>query len=362
VYLLLPFHVAKVFDHQAWHVKDPAESGALDLFTGAVRIWHMPLLFALAGWSVAPSLERRGADGLMRERRERLLVPLAFGCATVIPLATYVEHLHAGRIDPGLVEFLPRFATEHFTWMHLWFLVYLFVFTALYLPAFRWALRRDWRVERVPPWALYAAIVPFALAQVALRGRWPGYQNLYDDWANFAYYSLFFVAGFLLTRLPAVERAVHAERRRAAVVGLAAVAAMAALAGGGLYAPAEGTARFFAFQALSAVAGVCLVAAALGLGAARLRSAARGVGYARESAMPVYVLHQPAIIFLAVPAVALPAPTPVKLGLLLTGATAATLAVHHLVVRRSATLRALLGGRRASRGRARRRAAAPASG
>ena len=28
-----------------------------------------------------------------------------------------------------------------------------------------------------------------------LRDRWPGHQNLYDDWANFLFYSLFFIIG-----------------------------------------------------------------------------------------------------------------------------------------------------------------------
>ena len=40
---------------------------------------------------------------------------------------------------------------------------------------------------------------------------WPGIQNLYDDWANVAYYSTYLIAGFLLAWSPALER----RRRRA---------------------------------------------------------------------------------------------------------------------------------------------------
>ena len=344
VYLLVPFHVARVFDHHDWHVKNAVESDVLDLFTGAVRVWHMPLLFALAGWAIGPSLERRDRHAFARERRERLLVPFLFGCAALMPPATYVELRHKGEIEEGFVEFLPSFVPEHFTWMHLWFLIYLFVFTALYSPGFRWAREREWSVERVPAWAVYAAIVPFAVVQVTLRGRWPGYQNLYDDWANFAYYSLFFVAGFVLTRLPAVERAVHAEPRRAACVAVGALAGMA-LAAGGFWPPAEGSARWVAFQALSAVAAFCTVAALLGFAAERLRRGGERLAYARDSAMPVYVLHQPAIIFLAAPIVGLSAGVPVKFGLLLGSAGAVTLAAYHLAVRRSPLLGRVLGGR-----------------
>ena len=357
VYLLLAFHTAAVFNHRPWHIKNDVHDDVLDLFTGFVRQWHMPLLFVLAGWSMTHSLDRRGGKALLRERQERLLVPFAFGCVVLIPPLRYIELRHGARLDEDFVAFLPSFFTgvDRFTWMHLWFLIYLFVFTALYLPGFQWVGSHDWRVKRVPPWALYAAIVPFAAVQVILRGRWPGYQNLYDDWANFAYYSLFFIAGFLLSRFPAVEEAIHRERRRAACIGLAAVVGMAALAGG-LYAPPDGSWRWIAFQALSAVSGVCLVAALLGFAKSYVgsRSTGRRLAYARDSAMPVYVLHQPLIIVLAVPIVDLSVGVALKFPLLLGSAVAATLGAHHFAVRKSPVLRTLLGAKRAGNRTARR--------
>lgn len=344
VYLLLLYHSARPFDGVDWHVKDDSRPAAVDLLTGGISQWHMPLLFLLAGWSIAPSLDRRGADELMRERRERLLVPLAFGCVVLMPPLAYLEARHKGETADGFVEYLPRFFTslDEFTWMHLWFLAYLYVFTALYLPALRRVHVRDWTVRSVPRWAPYAAIVPLAAVQVGLRGRWPGYQNLYDDWANFAYYSLFFLAGYLLARQPAVERAVHAERLRAACLAAAALLAMAWMVIDEM--PATGSAEWIALHALSAVAGACAVMAALGYGHELLASRERGLGYARASAMPVYVLHQPIILALAVPVVALPAGVPVKLALLLATSTAVTVTAYH-VARRSPLLLRLLGAR-----------------
>jgi glucan biosynthesis protein C len=346
VYLLLAYHSARPWDHGGWHVKARPESAAVDLFTNAIHQWHMPLLFTLAGWSIVPSLERRGPAALLSERRERVLVPFAFGCVAILPLVRYVEVHHRGEVHESFLHYLPSFFTsmDQFNWMHLWFLIYLYVFTLLYLPGFRWVRARDWTIERVPSWALYAAIVPLAAVQVGLRGRWPGYQNLYDDWANFAYYSLFFVAGFLLTRFPAIEEAVHRERRRAACAGAVALAGMVALAGGLRPPPDPGSARWVAFEALSAVAGACLVAAALGYGNRLLAGRERGLAYARDSAMPVYVLHQPIIILLAVPIAGIPAGVPVRLGLLFAGSTAATVAAYGLV-RRSQTLLRLLGSK-----------------
>jgi peptidoglycan/LPS O-acetylase OafA/YrhL len=350
VYLLLLFHSARPFDSGSWHVKDSDRPQAVDMLTGAISQWHMPLLFALAGWSIVPSLERRGAEGLMRERHARILVPFAFGTVALIPLCAWVEQRHKGNTEESFLEYLPSFFTslDQFTWMHLWFLIYLYVFTALYLPAMRRVHARGWRLERVPPWAIYAAIVPLAAVQVGLRGRWPGYQNLYDDWANFALYSLFFVGGFLLTCFPEVERTAHGERRRAAVLGIAALLAMAALVADGI--PATGSAAWIVLQSLSAVAALCIVVAALGYGAQLLAGRERGLAFARDSAMPVYVLHQPIIILLALPIVGLSAGVPLKLGLLVGASTAATLVAYGLA-RRSPALLWLLGAKPASRTR-----------
>jgi fucose 4-O-acetylase-like acetyltransferase len=344
VYLLLLFHSARPFDSEDWHVKNAEQPLAADFLTAGMSQWHMPLLFTLAGWSIVPSLERRGARGLLRERRDRVLVPFAFGVLALIPLCAYAEARHKGETDAPFLEYLPSFfsSLNQFTWMHLWFLIYLYVFTLIYLPGFRWAHAREWSVERVPAWAIYAAIVPLAAVQVGLRGRWPGYQNLYDDWANFSYYSLFFIAGFLLTCVPAIERAVHAERRRAAFIGIGALLTMAVIVGSQV--PDAGSPRWVALQALSAVAALCIVVAILGYGAQLLGTRERGLAYARGSAMPVYVLHQPLIIMLALPVVGLSAGVPVKLGLLLGASTAATVGAYHLA-RRSRTLMRLLGSR-----------------
>ena len=78
----------------------------------------------------------------------------------------------------------------------------------------------SWR--RVSTLVVYAPIVPLVLIQLVLRPYWPGIQNLYDDWANFAYYTIYLFAGFLLARHPApCEEVAQREWRRALVLGVA---------------------------------------------------------------------------------------------------------------------------------------------
>lgn len=112
---------------------------------------------------------------------------------------------------PGFHEsfwaFLPTFFTrfDRFNWQHLWFLIYPYSFTLLYLLLFRrLAGAKPRGQKRVHPASVYLPLLPLALAQVLLRSRWPGYQNLFGDWANFAYYSLYLSFGFLLAARPSL--------------------------------------------------------------------------------------------------------------------------------------------------------------
>lgn len=368
VWLLIPFHAAMVFNPAPfYHVRNAEVSMVMLVLAGAISLWHMPLLFLLAGWSLHASLARRSPRAVLRERAARLVVPLACGTVLYGPMIKYLElrggqdlGLHGLRVRPALAEtyravipepiaemppfdesfwtFLPTFFTDlgRFTWSHLWFLAYLFTFTALYLPALAALARRPVRSRAVPAWCVYAPLAALVPIQVVLRPRWPGVQNLVDDWANFAYYTTFLLVGFLLARDAGFERAVQGEARRAA--GLAAAALVVLLLGvaGVVRSPSV-------VLATTAVAGWCMIVVLLGFAAARLRRPARALPYLREAAMPVYVLHQPAVVLLAWLVVALPLGIATKFVLLTVGAAAATAAAYELLVRRSAPLRVAHG-------------------
>ncbi|HEU0305086.1 MAG TPA: DUF2147 domain-containing protein, partial [Gaiellaceae bacterium] len=242
--------------------------------------------------------------------------------------------------DESFLTFLPTFFTQldRFTWAHLWFVAYLLTLTVAYLPAFVWLLRRRDRLRGLGAWAVYVPIVPLALIQLTMRGRWPGIYNLYDDWANVAYYSVFLVAGFALACHPALERLVEREWKRSlGVAGLAAAVLLLAVLGV-LRSPAV-------LLAGSAVAGWCFVVAWLGIGRRFLTASSSALAYLSESAFPVYVLHQAAIVLPGYFIVRLPLGVLAKFVLLLVLSVAVTLAVYQWLVRPFAVSRFLLGMR-----------------
>ncbi len=370
-WLLFVFHGAKVFDPAPFfHVRNPETSMSMLVLAGFIGLWHMPLFFLLAGWSIPAALRARGAGGFLRERVARLLVPLVAGTICLGPIMKYLE-LRGGldlsatglRVSPDLqesfrqvipqglgvappfdaafLEFLPTFFTglERFTWGHLWFLAYLFVFTLVWLPLFLLLTRRRPPAHASRAW-VYAPLLPLLAVQLVLRPIWPGIQNLYDDWANVGYFSTFFLAGFLLAWSPALGAAVAAEWRRA--LGLAVAATLVLLLVVLGVVPSASVAL-----AGSAVAGWCWVVALLGAARDSVRRPAPGSLV--ESALPIYILHQPALIvvgwFLVLP---LSFGVWPKFLLLVGGSMAATIAVYVLLVRPFAVPRFLLGMKRAT--------------
>src|SRR5262249_61252242 len=138
-------------------------------------------------------------------------------------------------------------------------------------------------------WALYIPIVPLAVIQLTMRSRWPGIYNLYNDWANIAYYSVFLMGGFLLACQPPLERLVEREWKRSLAVGSLATAVLLIAVLGVISSPTV-------LLVGSAVAGWCFVVALLGIGRRFFASSSPALAYLSESAFPVYVLHQAAIV------------------------------------------------------------------
>src|SRR5262245_12812004 len=91
-WLLFVFHTAKVFDPAPFfHIRNPETSIVMMIVAGFIGLWHMPLFFLLAGWSIPGSLGARGSGGFMRERVARLLVPLVAGSICFGPIMKYLE-------------------------------------------------------------------------------------------------------------------------------------------------------------------------------------------------------------------------------------------------------------------------------
>jgi uncharacterized protein (DUF2147 family)/fucose 4-O-acetylase-like acetyltransferase len=357
-YLLFVFHTAMIFNPAPfYHIRNDELSFVMLIVCGFISLWHMPLFFLLAGWATHASLRRRGRAGYVRERVSKLFIPLIAGIILFGPAIKYLELRsgldlsHTGlRVAPALQEsfrvvipnglgvappfnetflqFLPTFFTrlDRFSWSHLWFVAYLFTFSLVFVPFLPWLARKTTRLATTRGWFVYLPIVPLALIQLTLRERWPGIQNLYNDWANVAYYTVYFLAGFVAGADPRLERAARAESRRALVIALAATVVL-------LLAVLKVFTATWVVLAGSAVAGWCLNIAILSLGERLRRVWGSALPYLRDSAFPVYILHQAAIVVPGYFLIQLPLGISAKFVLVLLVALLSALTVYHFVVR-----------------------------
>lgn len=349
-YLLFVFSAAKVFDSTPfYHIKNSELSSSLSYVTFFIYQWHLPLFFLLAGWSRKTSLQMRPGMESLKERMFRLVIPFITGCILICPLIKYVELLGGqslgfygyvrtgGPAGKSFGAFLPDFFTrlDTFSWAHLWFLIYLFLFTLVSWPFFTWLLKRKVMPLKIGSTFVYLPIVPLALIQLTMSGRWPDSKTLLNDWTNILYFFLYFVLGFVISRYSAYERAIHSEYRRAGMLG-AGLFILLALSASELAMPS--------IRMIAAAGGWCIVVWLLGFAKARLEHITQGISYLRESSLPVYLLHPVPVVLLGFFLIG-----PVRAGIamkflsLLVLSVVSTMAAYHVMIRRIPVLRWAFG-------------------
>jgi hypothetical protein len=322
VLALAPFHAALSYTGYGYvyvydnPVRDAVLSGRglyghfgpdeLRLFTVFLDNWGMHLLFLVSGMGAALSLRKRTAADFVGERAGRLLLPFLLILLLVIPIQAWFRALDFKTFSAGFFAFYPRFfngvstgpgSSGNFDWGHLWFLIYLFVFSVIAVPLFEWWQRRGTPTSRGPDtpriaragWILAPALW-IALLEAVFRPGWPGALDLVNDWANFTVYLSLFAFGYLAGADSRLAEA--AERTRFAALALGLVAFVARLACYEWLPVGDGYQTFnILAQFLRGLAAWGLVVAAIGFGRRHLKATGRSFGVARDLSFPLYLLH-----------------------------------------------------------------------
>jgi len=373
VLLLFPFHTLRVFNAgDPFYVKADHLSMAVSALLGFISVWHMPLLFVLAGASTYFALHKRSTRQYLGERFLRLGVPLVFGFFVLIPPQTWI----GGRFNSGYSGSYWHYLTSGdflvynvkdggdyyggFGIGHLWFILVLLIVALLVLPLFAWGRSArgaafvkgfSRRLSHPAMWLLAAFLlfVGEALPDPS------GLQTFY--------YLVFFVLGFAIVADDRFMRTAERLRWHALGGGLA-LSVWWVLSGSlrdGLPDPSvERAALVF----LGMLASWLMIVGLLGLGKRYLDRTSPVLAYLSEGSYPVYILHQTVIVVAAFSIVGLAAAEPLQWLTLLVVSVACTFALYE-VVRRVAVTRFLFGmrpKRKAARATAEGAAASAAGG
>ncbi|MEM6892651.1 MAG: acyltransferase family protein [Bacteroidota bacterium] len=208
--LLIFYHVGMFFVPWGWHIKNNVIYEWLRWPMIFLNQWRLPILFVISGMGTYYALGNRNLGRFVGERYLRLVIPLLVGMLLIVPPQVYFERLADGDFTGSYFEFYTTVAFTgiypegNFSWHHLWFLPYLFLFSLILAPLFIWfrkpGNRFVLRIKKViaKPFGLYMFIVPIYLIEVFIEPFFPVNHALVGDWYAIAYYLVLFSSGFLL--------------------------------------------------------------------------------------------------------------------------------------------------------------------
>jgi glucan biosynthesis protein C len=365
--LLIFYHVGMYYVTWDWHVKSPQASHAIEPLMMLTSPWRLSLLFLVSGVATGFLLARQGAGHFLGQRSTRLLIPLAFGMLVIVPPQSYLEVIEKLKYPGSFAEFYRLYITGFHgfcrgsdclimpTWNHLWFVAYLWVYTAVLYGAVRLApplipwLRRLAEKRLAGAGILLWPLAYLIAIRLGLAPRFPATHALVGDWYNHAMYFGVFLLGFALAGARAAW--VTLERTRwltlaLAILGWAFLSAYFAAYDGDAVPPAS--LRLFA-RCIYGAEQWLAIAAVVGFAHRHLSHDNPARRYLTSAIFPVYILHQTVIVVVAHALKPSQVYAPVE-GLLLVLVTITTCFLGYEAIRRVRVLRPLFGLARDSDG------------
>lgn len=358
-FLLILYHVGMFYVPWDFHVKSPHPVEWLQPVMWLTNPWRLTLLFLVSGAATRFMADKLSAGGLAKARTARLLPPILLAVFVIVPPQTYYEIVEKLAYAGSFAEFYGKYITASGHWRpggeplitptynHMWFVVYLFLYSLILAAALKWGrglvATLDRGVERaLDGWGL---LVWPVLALVVLRATlFPMFEvthALIDDWYNHAVSFGVFLLGFLIAKSEVLKSRFIALRWPALLLAIASYGAYAAL---GWFLPDtdEVTPGEIARQTAFALDQWFAIAAVLGFGGKHLTRGGPVLTYLTLGVFPFYIVHQTFIVVAGHYLAQLDMNQALEAAILIAGTFAACFATYE-IVRRVNVLRPLFG-------------------
>ena len=347
-----------------WIIQDSHPSTTLAVLFFVIHVFRMTTFFLIAGFFAHMSFHRRGARGFIRDRLQRIALPLLVGWpilfAALVLVATWAAGFPHGGVPPNARNWppvLPRFPLTH-----LWFLYLLLELYAAVLLLRLMTVRLDGTgricagVDRLVALVMRNPLAPAILAvpigiAFAADPKWLMWfgvrtpdQSLVTNLQAVVGFGTAFGFGWLLHRQIDLIRIL--ERRWLLNLVLAIVLIVASLALAGV--PPRPPGDHFTWLAgcvCYALAIWTTTFAVIGLALRFLSGYSATRRYLADSSYWLYLIHLPIVMALQVALSPLDWPWPLKFATILLVALPVMLASYQFLVRYS-VIGAVLNGRR----------------
>jgi hypothetical protein len=275
--------------------------------------WRLPLLFLISGMVIYYSIGKRNAKGVFLERSKRLLIPLVLGIFVIVPPQIYYERIFDGiefanywEFWKTVFEFVPFPLGGSLSWHHLWYVLYIFVYSIIALPLFLFLGNKKTASlkERVNnyfthhPNSIYVIIILFLIFFYTLAPIFPTTHALIDDWYNHSISFTFFILGFSISAFNGIWESIVDKRKQSLIIAsIPALFLIMFVWGPTFYIfNEESTLFFFTYGLLKWMFIIAWLFAILGYSKFLFNKPSKLLSYANESVYPLYILHQTIMI------------------------------------------------------------------
>ncbi|MDF2985029.1 MAG: acyltransferase [Eubacterium sp.] len=303
VLLIIPFHAAIIYNTDPdaiMYVKSGINVHQINLFEFFLDRFHMTLLFFLAGMAIYYSLLSRTTRQFAGTRTKKLLLPTVVGVFTFCPITTYVFARQNGSQDSLLSHYIGFFTRPvggfegvngGFTPMHLWFILFLFVYSFIGIPVFRAVISEKGRRLTDALADFFSKPLMFLLLTVPYSMIF--LVDLMDERNPVAYFFVV-ILGFIFASNDKFQKAVNRDKW----IYLALSAGILLL--WYLWVKENETGSTFILYLkyfITKAARLIPTFALLGLGNSFIKTGGRTLRYLSEASFPVYIIHMPVVTY-----------------------------------------------------------------
>ncbi|WP_300391352.1 acyltransferase family protein [Henriciella sp.] len=314
--LLIFYHIGMFYVPWEWHVKSVHAGEGAEPLMLLLNPWRLSLLFFISGVALRFLFGKLGAAGLAKDRAVRMGLPILAGMVLIVAPQSWLQLVESGEFEGSFWAFYPQYLNPASdfsiitpTWNHLWYIVYLLVYSLLLAPVAGPLIRfmegrgaaitkRLFAGKTGVVMVIVLPALPHMLYRLTLDPYFETNHNLVWDWANHAHSLTILMIGFLLAKDAAFWSAVRRAALPAILLAVVFATGLSVLWAGWetlqadpdmqwLVWPARMARLFYAWLAILSL---------LALAQRYLNRPSRALTYMTGAVFPWYILHQTLIV------------------------------------------------------------------
>jgi hypothetical protein len=340
-----------------WHNKNKETSHLVMEVVFFMHMVRMPLLFFISGTVSYYMMQRRSSLNFIGLRFRRLFIPLLVGMFIIVPPQIYMERLNNGfhgsvwDFYKTTFNFIP-YPKGNFSWHHLWFIAYLFLYDLVLAPVFAWMISPKSENFKAKLAALakdkwvYVLTLPSIVWFALLSNKHPETGDLVHDWCYFVYWLFFLLAGFICIIQPKLMDSLERNRRFALTIGflgLLFVNYMRWNKFDPFYSGSPDNLLVILSTALRPVIAWGWLLGLVGYGKKYLNRPHKSLNYLNQAVYPFYIVHQTVIVCISYYIVELNDDILSKYLFTVVVTFFITMGIYHLLIKPYAVTRFLFG-------------------